>query len=115
MKALFFGGIKRRRAPHRDLRLDLEALASDPGAAATWLFENSAAALDALGVDRSRAVTAEDLRTMLATELEKMHVDTTTDLRMPTWSEVEEAIPGPMTAEEFQNVLAGGTRKRRPG
>lgn len=34
-----------------------------------------------------------------------------TRVRMPKFSEVEEAIPGPMTDEEFANVLAGGTRR----
>lgn len=104
---------KRRRARRRNLRLDLDALASYPGLAETWLFENAGAALDALGVDRSRAATAEDLRAMLATELEKVCAGATTDLRLPTRAEVEEAVPGRTTAEEFQNVLAGGTRKRR--
>lgn len=115
MKPPVASAAQRRRARRRNLRLDLEALASDPGLAETWLLDNAAAALDALGVDCSRAVTAEELRAMLATELEKARADARSDLRLPTWDEVEEAIPGPMTAEEFQNVLAGGTRKRRPG
>lgn len=115
MKPPVASAVKRRRAHRRNLRLDLDALASDPRLAETWLFENAAAALDALGVDRSRAATAEDLRAMLVTELEKVRAGATTDLCLPTWAEVEEAIPGRTTAEEFQNVLAGGTRKWRSG
>jgi hypothetical protein len=110
-----FDDVLQRRARRRNLQLDLDTLAADPRVAKAWLFENAAAALDALGVDRSRALTAEDLLAMLTAELEKAHVAATTDLRSPTWSEVEEAVPGRMTSEELQNVLAGGTRKRRPG
>lgn len=115
MKPPAASAVQRRRARRHNLPLDLKALASNPGLAETWLFENPAAALDALGLDRSQAVSAEDLRAMLATELEKARGDVTTDLPLPTWAEVEEAIPGRMTAEELDNVLAGGTRKRRPG
>ena len=79
------------------------------------MMSDAAAVLDGLGIERPPTATAEDLRAMLAAEFRKLRDSAQTDEHVPTWADVEEAIPGRLTPEELRNVLAGGTRKRHPG
>lgn len=105
--------MKRTSAVDFDL-FQLERMASDPAAMETLVLEHAEAVLDALKFDRSAAATPADLRTMLTSELRRMRAAATQDTVPKSFDEVEQAKPGPMTGEEYANVLAGGTRKWRP-
>ena len=97
-------------------RVDIVAigkLASRPAALMRLALRNPKPICDALGIQRSKTATKRGMWALIRKHLAEYEQSSTGSNDVVPFSEIEEAIPGPLSKEELANVLAGGTRTRR--